>query len=145
MSRDPGNPEQRRLAFDPDADSASRELPGFLARPEGTPPYHGFPLLEEVEVDGFRLGMVTDFLAETYQAGDAFIEAPDGSRAGLVWEANVDPYFDQVLAPDERRWGVWSVGLPLPLTTLEQARNYLAELVPELRARWEAWRSETAS
>ena len=65
--------------------------------------------------------------------------APDGTGAGLVWESETEPYFSEVLAPDDRRWGVWGVGLALPLRTAEEARAYLAALVPELRPRWEAW------
>jgi hypothetical protein len=48
--------------------------------------YHGFPVLPDVEVDGFRLGMISDWEAQPATEGDAFLIAPDGSRAGLVWE-----------------------------------------------------------
>ena len=102
--------------------------------------YHGFPLVEGAEVDGFRLGTITDFEAELGTTGDAFVVAPDGSRAGLVWESEVDEaYFQECGAPDDARWGVWAVGLPLPLRTAADARAYLAALLPELRPRWEEW------
>jgi hypothetical protein len=39
-------------------------LPAFLARPVGVPVYHGFPVIDGVEEDVFRLGMVTDFLSD---------------------------------------------------------------------------------
>ena len=86
--------------------------------------------------------MITDFLAAPDTAGDAFVIAPDGSRAGLVWESEVDDaYFHEVLPPNEIRWGVWAVGLPLPLRTAGDALQFLEALIPELRLRWEAWRA----
>jgi hypothetical protein len=133
-------PKSRPLRLDEEAESASSELPAFLARPEGSPVYHGFPILDGVEVDGFRLGMITDFLSEPDNEGDAFVVAPDGSRAGLIWEAEAaEPYFEEMVPPDEGRWGVFAVGLRGPLRDVETARACLGELVPELRRRWEAW------
>jgi hypothetical protein len=52
-----------------------------LARPPEAPVYHGFPILDDVEVDGFKFGMITDFEAEPASDGDAFAVAPDGKRA----------------------------------------------------------------
>lgn len=134
----------RPLRLDENAESIDGRQPAFLAPPEGAPVYHGFPILEDVEVEGFRLGMITDFLAARDTLGDAFVVAPDGSRCGLIWESEVDPsYFaaSQPLKPREvGRWGVWNVGLPLPLTTIEEARSYLEALIPDLRREWEAWR-----
>jgi hypothetical protein len=115
-------PRGRPLAVDKNAASADPSAPAFVARPEGAPVYHGFPLLEDVEVDGFRLGVITDFLAVPDTAGDAFVVAPDGSRAGIVWEAECnEPYFTEVLPPDPGRWGVWGVGLSVPLGSKEDA------------------------
>jgi len=84
--------------------------------------------------------MITDFLSEPALEGDAYVIAPDGSRAGLVWESGCAAYFEQVLPPEQGRWGVWAAGLPLPMTTVEEARNYLAALVPQLRLCWQSWR-----
>jgi hypothetical protein len=104
------------------------------------PVYHGFPVLDSSEVDGFRFGMITDFITDPNTTGDAFVVAPDGARAGLVWESEAqEPYFHEVLRPDSQRWGVWGVGLPLPLRNEEDARQYLWALLPELRPRWERW------
>jgi hypothetical protein len=44
------------------------------------------------------------------------------------------------MAPEPGRWGVWAVGLPLPMTTVEEARCYLAALLPQLKQHWESWR-----
>lgn len=133
----------RPLRLDSEAESADPSMPGFLSRPAGAPAYHGFPLVEGAEVEGFQLGIITDFLAQPGTQGDGYVVAPDGSRAGLVWEAEVDaPYFQEVCAPEPIRWGVWAVGLRQPLRTLDDARAYLAALLPELRPRWEAWASQ---
>jgi hypothetical protein len=86
--------------------------------------------------------MITDFIADPGTWGDGFVIAPDDSRAGLVWEAQVrDPFFHEVLAPDEHRWGVWGVGSELPMRTEADARALIRSLLPELRPRWEAWRA----
>jgi hypothetical protein len=84
--------------------------------------------------------MITDFLAEPADMGDAYVVAPDGSRAGLVWESGCAQYFAEVLAPDQDRWGVWATGLALPMTTVDEAQDYLAALLPQLRRCWESWR-----
>ena len=86
-------PKGRPLAIDATAQSASPTEPAFVARPEGAPVYHGFVVLDDVTADGFTLGKITDFEAEPCDEGDAFVIAPDGSRAGLVWEIHEPPYF----------------------------------------------------
>jgi hypothetical protein len=106
--------------------------------------YTGFPIIEASAVDGFRLGMITDFEAQHDTSGDAFVVAPDNSRAGLVWESEVaEPYVTEVCPPDDTRWGVWAVGGRAPLRAEADARDYLRELLPELRPRSEAWRSRS--
>jgi hypothetical protein len=125
----------RRLAIDENAQSADPGLPVLLARPPGARVYHGFPVIDGAEAGGFRLGMITDFLSEPALEGDAYVIAPDGSRAGLVWQSGCASYFEEVIAPEQDRWGVWTVGLPLPMTTAEEARSYLAALLPQLRRR----------
>ncbi|WP_350278332.1 hypothetical protein [Kribbella sp. HUAS MG21] len=84
--------------------------------------------------------MITDFLAQPDTYGDAYVIAPDGSRAGLVWQSETAERFEEAEAPDDRTWGVWSVGLPLPMRSAADARKYLEALLPELRRRWELWR-----
>ncbi|MFZ0179119.1 MAG: hypothetical protein WAL84_04510, partial [Candidatus Dormiibacterota bacterium] len=74
-----------------------------------------------------------------------FVVAPDGSRAGLAWESETPFYVTEVLPPDGHRWGVWGVGVPLPLKTETDARAYLEALLPELRSRWERWRASGAT
>ena len=79
-----GKPRGRPIAVDPKATSASASEPAFIARPAGAPVYHGFQVLEDIIVEGFAFGKITDFEAEPSQEGDAFVVAPDNSRAGLV-------------------------------------------------------------
>jgi hypothetical protein len=76
----------RPLAVDPGAQSASPTEPAFVARLVGASVYHGFVVLDDVTSEGFTLGKVTDFEAEPCDEGDAFLIAPDGSRAGIVWD-----------------------------------------------------------
>lgn len=84
-------PRGQPLAVDPDAVSAQPGVAAFIARPKGQPVYYGFPILEDVEVEGFRLGMITDWEREPSSYGDAFVVAPDGSRAGIIWEDLDEP------------------------------------------------------
>jgi hypothetical protein len=134
-------PKGRPLAIDATARSASPTEPAFIARPEGAPVYHGFVVLDDVTVDGFTLGKITDFEAEPCDEGDAFVIAPDGGRAGLVWEVYDPPYFQEVSPIETSRWGVWGVGFRLPMDSRENARRNLESILPELRLRWAEWKS----
>lgn len=129
----------RPLAVDPAAVSASPDVPAFLARPEGAPIYYGFPILHDVSVEGFVFGMITNFEQEPCEQGDAFVVAPDGSRAGLVWDVSARPYFEEVILPEAGRWGVWAVSFPHPMNSRENARRNLAAILPELKQKWMAW------
>jgi hypothetical protein len=136
--------EQRGLPLrtDQQAESADPTKPAFLARPAGTPVYHGFPVLEDVEVDGFKLGMITDWEVEASEWGDAFLVAADDSRCGLIWEFTSKPYVsDEPRVPaDETCWGVWNVGFPQPMDSRANARLNVSYVLGELRPRWEMWR-----
>lgn len=97
------------LQLDADAARADPSLPAFLARPEGAPVYHGF-VLTDVQVDGLRLGLISG-AQDDAASGDAFIVAPDVSRAGLVWDRAADstevkPAQVYRYTPD--RWGAWA-------------------------------------
>lgn len=129
--------------MDPNALSGSDSAAAFLVPPAGAPVYHGFQILNESEIEGFRFGVITDFVAQKDTYGDAFVVAPDDSRAGLVWESEVnEPYFTEVLPPNADRWGVWGVGCRKPLRSERDARAFLEEVLPELRARWMEWKSD---
>ncbi len=131
----------RLLAVDNKAKSASPTEPAFVARPEGAPVYHGFVVLDDVTVDGFTIGKITDWDAEPCETGDAFVIAPDGSRAGLVWEVCDPPYFQETMQIEADRWGVWGVGFALPMDSHENARKNLDSILPELKLRWAEWKA----
>jgi hypothetical protein len=140
----PEPPLGRPLRVDSTAESAEPGVPAFVARPKGSPVYYGFPILEDVAVDGFKLGMITDWEAQPDERGDAYVIAPDGSRAGLVWEVYEPPYFQEVIGPEPGRWGVWGVAFPLPMTSRQNARHNLEAVLPELKARWLQWQTTYA-
>jgi hypothetical protein len=101
-----------------------------------------FPALNDVVVEGFTLGAITDFEAEACEYGDAFVIAPDGSRAGLVWEVSEQPYFTEVLPLEHSRWGVWGVSVQHPMKSRDDARENLAAILPNLKQKWEHWKQE---
>ncbi len=114
-------PKGRPLAVDPNATSSSHTEPAFIAKPPGAPIYHGFQVLEDVVVEGFTFGKITDFEAEPCQEGDAFVVAPDNSRAGLVWEATNEVSISQISPLEADRWGVWSVSFPQSNVSTQQS------------------------
>src|ERR1700688_2865757 len=114
-----GASKGRPLAIDHKAASTSPNAPAFISAPEGSPVYYGFPLLQDVTVDGFTSGKISDFEAEPCSEGDAFVVAPDNSRAGLVWQVSQDSHFFEVLPFEPGRWGVWDVAFPYPMSTRE--------------------------
>jgi hypothetical protein len=132
-------PRSKKLLSEPTAISANPDLPPFIARPEGAPVYYGFPLIEETRIDGWCFGAITDFLqpdrVDGCTWGDAFIEAPDGSRAGIVWDTSVTGV-EQISPPDPGRWGVWSVGFNRPIKTMDDLLFNLAEVLPLLQDRY---------
>lgn len=139
-----GSPKGLPLALDPQAQSASDKEPAFIARPEGAPVYHGFRVLEDVVIDGFTLGTITDFESESADEGDAFVIAPDGSRAGIVWRFSPESHFEKIIPLEANRWGVYSVAFTHPMRTRDDARINLQWLVPQLRTKWEEWKARYA-
>lgn len=99
----------RNILTDAQAEGSDPNTPAFLSKPEAAPVYYGFPIIEESETDGWRLGAITEFIDA--EEGDAFVVAPDGSRAGLVWEVG-DGEFATICEPDADRWGVYAVWFP---------------------------------
>jgi hypothetical protein len=137
MPRNPEPPAGRPLAVDRTARSASKSDPAFIARPAGAPIYHGFQILSDVVVEGFIFGKITDFETEPCDEGDAFIVAPDNSRAGLVWEVSDARYLREICPPSPDRWGVWGVSFPNAMTSRENVRKNLESVLPELKKHWE--------
>ena len=133
-------PKGRPLAVDPTAESTQAGQPAFIAKPAGAPVYHGFVVLDDVIVQGFTLGKITDFEAEPMDCGDGFVIAPDGSRCGLVWDVHQKPYFQEVCPHEPDRWGVWGVSFPYPMNNRENARRNLEFVLPKLKQEWLHWR-----
>ncbi len=128
------------LAIDLDAISSRAGEPAFMAPPAGAQPYYGFQLLPEVEVSGFILGTITDFLRhQNLDTGDGFIQAPDGSRAGLEWRMSSEPYVLMMAPPTANRWGVWMVGFTHRMDSLDAALANLTIAQPALEDRWRRW------
>ena len=126
------------LRLDPSASSASDELPAFLAPPAGAPPYHGFPVFEDVTVDGFTLGLISDSFSHRSDWGDAFVIAPDGRRAGLVWSIERGPFFETYIESEGARFGVFGVGVEHAPYSPAEGRAFLREVLPLVRGVWEA-------
>jgi hypothetical protein len=144
MTRADGH-KGRRIRLDPAAPSLSPGKPAFLNKPAVAPVYHGFPILDDVEIDGFRLGMITDWEAVATDVGDSFVVAPDNSRAGLIWEIVDHVYVSECLALAPDRWGVWNVGFTRPMRSRAAARANLADVLETLRPIWEKWNASRAA
>jgi hypothetical protein len=132
---DPSKPSGKRVLTDDAAVSASRDLPAFLARPDGAPVYHGFPLLEESLTDGWRLGAISAFDDDPdgCDFGDAYVVAPDGSRAGLVWAVGVFETHE-VCPPTSDRWGVYGIAFPRVVRSAADLVEFFRAVLPELKA-----------
>jgi hypothetical protein len=125
----------REILTDPGAESADPDVPAFIARPAGAPVYHGFPIIEGTRTpDGWCFGAITSFEEpEECDSGDAFVIAPDGSRAGIVWEVG-DGDVSEICAPDPARWGVYAVWFREPVHDVDDFTRELHALLPALRA-----------
>ena len=123
------------LRLDPSALSASPDLPAFLSRPAGAPVYHGFPLVEESRIDGWVFGTISDYEDPMgCEWGDAFVVAPDGTRAGIIWRVgNFAPLV--VIAPENDRWGVYEFAYPMAIRTTAEFVKMCRSFLPELRQR----------
>lgn len=133
------------LILDEAAESSSTELPAFLSRPEGAPVYHGFVLVEETRTDGWCFGAITAFEdTEGCEGGDGFVVAPDGGRAGIVWAIGAQE-MQEVLSPDEGRWGVYAVWFPRVVKTAEDLALNFRHVLPELKKKYEEIKSRESA
>src|ERR1051325_8891179 len=128
---------EKRLLLDPDAEPAVPGTPAFAARPAKAKPYHGFPLIEATRCEGYCFGAVTDFLDSDSDdgctIGDAFVEAPDGTRAGLVWSVEPEAGDAQLAVPDTLRWGVYFFSVLTPIGSEDDMVRAFAAMVPVLK------------
>lgn len=121
------------LRADDTAKSINPELPVFIARPTSAPIYYGFPLLSNSEADGFMFGTITEPKgSEPAEWGDAFVVAPNGSRAGIIWQTgDGEPYV--VCEPSEGRWGVYGFHFKGPITSDAELVAHLRSILPKLK------------
>ena len=89
--------------------------------------------------------MISDWESETADWGDAFVIAPDDSRAGLMWEIGSTPSAVNTYGLEPERWGVWHAVFQHDMKTREDARMNLADALPYLRPAWEEWRETRSS
>jgi hypothetical protein len=127
-------PASKPLLLDPEAESAHGRLPAFVARPLHAPVYHGFPMVDESATDGWHLGAITDYADPNgCEFGDAYVVAPDGSRAGLVWQVG-EGVTEQILPPDSKRWGVYSIWFAQAIHTTRELVEAFRRVLPELQS-----------
>jgi hypothetical protein len=133
-------PQGIPLRLDTGAESADPSLPAFLARPANAPVYHGFPILEESRTaDGWCFGTITDFDERGgSEFGDAFVVAPDNTRAGIIWQVG-PPNLEVCKPPDENRWGVFNVWVARAVRQTSDLVGQLQVWLPELRRRHMEW------
>ncbi len=120
----------RLLILDPKAISEDPEDPAFISPPSGAPVYYGFQVLPETSIDGWVLGEITSFIG--CQIGDAFVVAPDGLRAGLVWEIG-EGNFVQISEASQDRWGVYAVWLKRKMNNTDDIIANFKDIIPQLR------------
>jgi len=127
----------KTILIDPTAPTADPSKPAFMTPPAGAKPYHGFPLLEETRQDGYCLGIITDPFekdcADGCTIGDGFIEAPDGTRAGLMWNLYHEPRFAVVRPPHDAVWGTFLFTVPRPIACMDDLKRLFAEILPILK------------
>jgi len=126
-------PEGQAAREDPGAVSAIPGLPAFIARPAGAPAYYGFPLLLDSEKDGFVFGAITRSRTDAPASwGDAYVVAPDGTRAGIVWVMK-GPVTEVVLPPEPARWGVYQFLFEHPVLSDADLIRNLHAILPRLK------------
>ncbi|MEI5908581.1 3-deoxy-8-phosphooctulonate synthase [Bacillus spongiae] len=127
----------KKIKVDNNADSKEPNLPAFLSKPDNAPAYYGFPLVKETETDGFIYGEITDYMdfdqEEGCTYGDGYVQAPDGSRAGLIWEVDEKPYLSVSIQPEEVRWGVYNVGFAKPIQSIDDLIYNFRKVLPLIK------------
>ncbi|MEQ1605934.1 MAG: 3-deoxy-8-phosphooctulonate synthase [Pyrinomonadaceae bacterium] len=123
----------RQLKLNNAAISNDADLPAFLARPEEAPVYRGFPMVLETMTDGWCLGAITEYEdPDGCDSGDAYVVAPDGSRAGLVWDVG-EGKVSEICPPEKGRWGVYQIWFSEPVRTTEDLVERFREVLPDLQ------------
>ncbi|HSW97300.1 MAG TPA: hypothetical protein VLF89_05735 [Candidatus Saccharimonadales bacterium] len=123
------------LLQDLNAPKTKQGIPFFI-RDKNEKAYAGFPLIHETETNGFIYGAISNFLEfdtdKGCQYGDGFIEAPDGTRAGLVWGVSGNTNVQLMSGADEKRWGIYAIDFPKQMKTIEDLVYNFREVLPYL-------------
>ncbi|TDL76205.1 3-deoxy-8-phosphooctulonate synthase [Peribacillus frigoritolerans] len=92
-----------------------------IKRKIGYQVYHRYSLCFETETDGFIYGEITDpfDFVEGCTFDDGFVQAPNGSRASVIWEVSEKPYLYTCIELEDDGWGVYNVGVVKPIKTRE--------------------------
>jgi hypothetical protein len=103
--------------------------------------YSGYPLLMETEIEGFIYGEITDHFDFDEEVGctfgDGFVQAPNGTRAGIIWEVDENPYVSISIAPEKDRWGVYNVGFVRPIRTMDDLVYNFKTIFPLIKEAYE--------
>jgi hypothetical protein len=83
------------------------------------------------------MGSITDFLEkdsdEGCTIGDAFIEGPDGTRAGITWEVGNEFLFMTITEPDSDRWGVYFFTVREAVNSVVDFKNNFELMLPKIK------------
>jgi hypothetical protein len=97
--------------------------------------YHGYVVVPETFTDGWCLGTMSEYQEPAgCTEGDAFVVAPDGSRADLVWDVGVES-LQEILPPGPDRWGVYAVSFPRAIRTVDDLVKAFRSVLPQLQSR----------
>lgn len=148
LTRATGVEVSKSMILDSTAHSINPGKPAFMAPPPGEKAYYGFPLVKETSTDGFTMGVVTDYLEmdspDGCTIGDAFVEGPDGTRAGIIWEVGQTRLFSTVVEPDKHRWGVYHFFVPEAVRSLEDFRHNFLVILPKIKRLYQQTRQPEA-
>jgi hypothetical protein len=110
-----------------------------------TRPYSGFEIISETNTDGWFFGAITVYGGTDCScppsgcvSGDGFVEAPDGSRAGIVWSVGEleEPF--RISEPEQGRWGVFEVPFERPVKTIDDLIYCFRKVLPYLQKEYES-------
>ena len=91
-------------------------------------------LIPSSQKDGWSLGYIASPWPGPWpkSCGDLFVQAPDGTQAGIAWEST-GPKLSLVSGPSESRWGVYQVLFPIAVySEADLVRNF-HEVLPALQ------------
>ena len=97
--------------------------------------YHRFPLIERSRIDGWVFGTITEYAEPSgcYE-GDAYVQAPDGSRAGMDWIVGTPRKPRVICEPEGRQWGVYEFVYPEPIVDTDGFVEMCHTFLPQLKA-----------